>query len=175
MWGTMPIPSVNAATGLLPPGIYKATLPEVHAAFVSGAPFEVERQRLFDTMSAYLGIVIDRYPGARILLNGGFVTLKTWAAPSDVDFAIGLPSSDFRSTKLPENISLWTQTSVTMEGPERLQFSKIQPMGGRIDGYFFPTSLPNMVHYWEDHWGKVKSEFGVEVLGVRKGYLEVTL
>jgi len=170
----MTIPAVNPVSGLLPQGIHPANLAEIEVAFVQNAPFPAERERLFGTMVAYVDIIWDRFPSARILLNGGFVTHKTWAAPEDVDFAIGLTSKEFRSTKLPHNISLWTQGNVSMEGPEALNYTKIQPMGGHIDGYFFPNALTNMVRYWEDHWGKVKGPDGKEIIGARKGYLEVT-
>jgi len=147
---------------------------EVYEVFVESAPFRDERELIFRALSVYLDIIRSRHSPARVLLNGGFVTHKTWAAPHDADVAIGLDTRDYKSTFEPDNISSWTLQGIQFAKPQPGTLNKVQPMLGLVDGYFFPSALPNFVHFWEDQWGKVKDEFGNEAVGIRKGYLEMS-
>lgn len=167
--------TVDPATGWLPPGAHPATLSEIHATFVVAAPFSAERELIFRAMSVYLDILAPRFAAPRILLNGGFTTHKTWAAPQDADLAIGLSTPDFKTAYHPNNHPLLTLGDGGVNRPQNMQLLKLQPMGGLVDSYFFPSKLANHVRYWEDHWGKVKDQNGVEMVGARKGFVEVTL
>lgn len=172
--GNPPMLRVDPATGWLPVGIHSATLDEIHGTFVEEAPFRDERELIFRALSVYLDILRSRFTDPRILLNGGFTTHKAWAAPKDVDLAVGLSNADFKSAYHPDNHSLITIADGGVNRPQPMPLVKIQPMGGLVDGYLFPAKLPNHVHYWEDQWGKVKDQQGNEVVGARKGLLEVT-
>lgn len=167
--------SVDPATGWLPPGAHQATLAEVHETFVVAAPFTDARELIFRALSVYLDILVPRFTAPRILLNGGFTTHKTWAAPQDVDLAIGLNTPEYKTAFHPDNHPLLTLADGGVNRPQTMQLLKVQPMGGLVDGYLFPTKLANQARYWEDHWGKVKDQNGIEIIGARKGFVEVTL
>jgi hypothetical protein len=167
--------SVDAKTGWLPVGTHTATLEEIYDAFVDQAPFQKERDLIFRALSVYLDILRMRFTDPRVLLNGGFTTHKSWAAPKDVDLAIGLNNAEFKSAYHPDNHSLVTLADGAVNQPQKgMQLVKLQPMGGLVDGYLFPARLANMARYWEDHWSKVKDEHGNEIVGARKGFVEVT-
>lgn len=166
--------SVDSKTGWLPAGAHSATLDEVYETFVVAAPFSDERALIFRALTVYLEILQSRFTNPRVLLNGGFTTHKNWAAPKDVDLAIGLSNADFKSAYHPDNHSLITIWDGAVSNPQPLRIEKIQPMGGLVDGYFFPTKMANVARYWEDQWSKIKDEHGNGILGARKGFVEVT-
>lgn len=167
------IPPVDPVSGLLPVGIHQADLGEVYDVFVADAPFEEDRRLLFSAMSVYLDIVWKRFKKPRILLNGGFVTHKEWAAPKDADFAIGLENGEFKAMMSTPNLGLLTLIDVSIQRPISIGLRTLQPMAGLVDSYAFPKNLKNQVDYWENHWGKVTDSDKKEIPGLRKGYLEV--
>lgn len=174
------IPNVDAATGLLPPGIYPATLSEIHEVFVEAAPYREHRARIYRGLVYYLDEISSRFDSPRVLVNGGFVTHKPWGAPKDVDLAIGLENQDFRTALDPLNIALWTLQDLTLLRPgqtsaEYMKLERLQPLGGLVDSHIFPKRLAAMSAFWERLWADVKGEDGKKIDGVQKGYLEVIL
>jgi hypothetical protein len=175
------IPPVDANTGLLPVGKHVGTLDDVRRRFVDDAPFSGERERPYRALEFYLSELTHRFGSATVLLNGGFVTHKHWAAPKDIDLAVGLSNKAFRLSVGVEHAPLWTLQNVVADeigvmNPQfGARFPRVQPALGLIDGFFFPSSMPTLSRYWELLWSKVKDENGDEVVGVSKGFVEVSL
>lgn len=144
------------ADGLLPVGVHAATLADVETAFVKGAPFEPERQLIFDALKVYASQVWQRFPDAKLWIDGGFITLKAWAAPKDVDIAVVVPDpGDYDPDGTVDDWPLWTRMRVSVEGSS-VGAIRMQPMGGLVDGFFVAGNKPGSLRYWQALWQRLR-------------------
>lgn len=176
--------SLPGMTGeLLPPcaalAPYPATLAEVSDRFVDVAPHSEARSCLFRMLDAYAGLVWSILPNARLWVDGGFVTHKTWAPPGDIDVVIVAnfdEASTLTSDQQERLTTLVTLQGVTAQSPE-FRAARIQPMGGMIDGFIIVDDgaeggRAQMAH-WFDLWTRVKGPQGPLDPSHRKGFVEV--
>lgn len=170
------LPKMDPATGLLPLAAnpYAATLPEVYERFVEEAPHRERRELIFRALEIYAELVWASFPDARLRIDGGFVTHKTWE-PHDVDVVVICPTTSPAIREKAFSDGLFTMENVTGETRDgRIHtIDRLQPMGGLIDGFYVPeTQLP--VKLWfEDFWTRVTDQNKNVVPGIRKGYVEV--
>lgn len=158
--------------GLLPPGVHRTAVDQLRERFVDDAPFPKERSRVFGAFEVYTELVWALFPTARLWVNGGFVTHKTWAAPGDIDVAVLAPTADINA-RYAESLSLWTLGGVSVQTLNLQGVPRIQPMGGLIDGFCVPDDVPPAVAYWNDLWSRVIDENKAQVPGKMKGFVEV--
>ncbi|RLP79273.1 hypothetical protein D9V34_15885 [Mycetocola lacteus] len=162
------IPLIPDGEWYLPAGIYRTDLSEIEDRFVKEAPFPDERQRVFEAFKLWIALVRDLLPGARFWINGGFVTHKTWAAPSDVDVMILVKSVDVNALSESEQ-GRFEQLLTDTSGP------RVQPMSGLVDAFVcFRGDVGDTV-YWKELWAEVLDQDRKQIIGRKKGYLEVVL
>ncbi|MHC3004165.1 hypothetical protein OK17_18235 [Gordonia sp. GN26] len=135
------------------------------------------RERLFGAFRLYVDVVGYFFESARLWVDGGFVSLKTWAAPSDIDVVVVVPRLEYEnvcsSPRLSDMVPLMTLQNVNSSEINNL--GRLQPMGGLVDAFIIPDT-PVHVALWDATWSRVKDENGVLLdSGERKGYLEVTM
>jgi hypothetical protein len=170
------LPQIDVGTGLLPASAapYAATLEEIHDRFVAGAPFEPRRQLLFDTLVIYSKLIWAIYPDARLRIDGGFVTHKTWAAPDDIDIAVVCPTISPLQRDTAISAGLFSIKGATGNVHRRTiePIPKLHPMGGLIDSFYVPQIDNDMREFFEKFWA---TETGPDKLptGRQKGYVEV--
>jgi hypothetical protein len=164
----MTLPALEGPIGLLPPGRHTTTLDEIEQQFVAEAPFAAERALVFAAFRVWVAQMAAMLPGTRYWVNGGFVTHKPWAAPSDIDVVILVRAADVNA--LPSHHQdLFSASFTAADAGGR----RVQPMGGLVDAYFGLRDEPDRATYWHEFWGKVKLEDGTESATDRKGYVEV--
>ncbi|WP_410004008.1 DUF6932 family protein [Curtobacterium sp. TC1] len=164
----MPIPSTSGPYGLLPPGKHPCSMDEIQQVFVLGAPFSSERQVIFDAFSVWMDSVRSLFPGARCWVDGGFVTHKSWAAPTDIDVAFFVRQSDLDALD-PSQQAIFE----SLQTDKNAAGVRVQPMGGKVDGFVGLRSDPDTTLYWRQFWGQVKGPDGAQVQNTEKGFLEV--
>lgn len=169
----MPIPPLTSE-GLLPPANdpYKATIDEVHAAFVAGQPCELHREQLFSAFRLH-AVQMRALGFDRVWVDGGFVTRKQ-APPKDIDLVYPAASTEHLQLALatPGIESLLTQRDVIIGRPMSVASARVQPMGGLVDAFL---CSPAKYDYWLDMWSRVKRPDGTTDYSERKGFLEVAL
>ncbi|MBT1618089.1 hypothetical protein KK090_02350 [Curtobacterium flaccumfaciens pv. poinsettiae] len=164
--------------GLLPPAThpYETTLDELHQRFVVEAPFREQRQRVFDALSLYASLVWDSLPTARLRIDGGFITHKTWAAPEDADVVVvydrPTPSGGLSAVVRAPLFTMSNLTAVVSD--QSVTLDKAPVMGGLIDAYPAPADKPAGLAYWDRLWSNVTGPGKTLLDGERKGYVEVT-
>lgn len=164
----MPIPATSGPHGLLPAGAHSCSLGELEQEFVALAPYPDERRLIFDAFTVWLRAVGTLFPGARCWVDGGFVTWKTWAPPTDIDVTFFVKDADVNGLDARQQATLQTLLTSNPSGGPR-----VQPMGGMVDGYMSLRSIPDRTLYWRQQWSRVKAADGSEVQNVAKGFLEV--
>lgn len=170
------LPPVDPQTGLLPEAAnpYASTLTEVHDRFVVGAPFQERRQLLFDALTVYAELIWSVYPDARLRLDGGFITLKAWGEPKDIDIAVVCPTISATQRDTAVGAGLFTIKDATGVVHRRNipSVQKLQPFGGLIDSFYVPEKDHQVRQFFEDFWAR---ETGPDKkpTGRRKGYVEV--
>lgn len=160
------IPAFEGGAWYLPEGLHAATLDEIEECFVVAAPFTDRRRVVFDAFRLWHGIVTSVLPDARFWVDGGFVTHKPWAAPSDVDVTVMLRPDDLNNLTDDEQQRL--APMFTAPGPPRYQ-----PMSGLVDAFVCRRGDVDNTLYWREHWSTVLDENRVTVTGTHKGFLEV--
>ena len=165
----MAIPAVEGEEALLPQGRHRTDLDEIEAYFVAAAPFSEERAIVFAAFRTWFTLIGQLIPSARFWIDGGFVTHKPWAAPSDVDVMILCQAEVVDSLTTTEQDRL-DQLLTIPASPGRPRF---QPMGGLVDAFIAYRSSPDDAPYWNAQWSRVKGADGSEVLALSKGFLEV--
>jgi len=167
---------MDPATGLLPVAAdpYPATFRDIHERFVAGAPFEERRQLLFDTLVIYAKLIWAVYPDAKLRIDGGFVTHKTWAAPDDVDIAVVCPTISPAQRDAAINAGLFSVKAATgvVHRRQIAPVPKLHAMGGLVDSFYVPEKDHPIRQFLEDYWS---TETGPDKkpTGRRKGYVEV--
>lgn len=167
----MVLPVVGGAHSALPPGRHQATLDELRDHFVTNAPFTPERALVFQAFETWLTLVDGLLPGSRYWVNGGFVTHKPWAAPSDIDVVVVAKRETLNALSEAQQAqfeSLLTDNSGS---------SRIQPMGGLIDGFYTIRGSVGQGDpaYWHQQWSQVTGPDKKPVAGAIKGFVEVIL
>jgi hypothetical protein len=170
------LPKVDPATGFLPPGPnpYLTTLDEIHATFVVGAPFASERQDVFEALALYARLVWAIFPDARLRIDGGFITHKTWAAPQDADVVVVCPT--YTAEQIEKAVSAPLFTMLGAKGSVSgmtVQLPKAHVMGGLVDGFFVPEAMTANMAYFDKFWSSVTDQNKKVVPGQSKGYVEV--
>lgn len=163
------------------PEAHTMTLDEIEQHFVTGAPYEAERRHIFSALKTYCQTVWSIVPDAELWVNGGFCTLKDWAAPSDVDVVFVLSLEEYQRVKADYVLSSTVSTLLTKKEPGTHRV--IRPYAGRIDGYILVLGLPpidrpglglvTQEQYWHQQWSNVKAQNGTVHAGVRKGFIKV--
>lgn len=159
--------------GHLPPQQqpYRLSWGELHEAFVVHAPYRERRQRLYDALRLFSDCVWDIIPDARLWIDGGFVTRKTWAAPDDVDVVIVGSGVEKHQRQELARRGLLTSRETTLElETKSLPIGRLRPLGGLIDSYLTESKRSEL---WHRKWSQVTGPDGNEVDGVFKGYVEV--
>jgi hypothetical protein len=160
------IPAFEGDSWNLPRGLHAATLDEIEKRFVDEAPFADRRRQVFAAFRVWHGVVTSLLPEARFWVDGGFVTHKTWSAPSDVDVTVMVKLEDIRG--LVEEQQKRLHPLFTNPGPPRQQ-----PMSGLVDSFLCLRGDVPKTLYWREHWSRVLDEAREEVPGAVKGFLEV--
>ena len=170
----MALPEWNG-NGLLPPGIYPASMSDIYERFVEDAPQRDRREILFSALSFYMTVMERFVPSGRAWIDGGFGTQKG-VAPHDVDVVV-LPADWNALGSLPEEdhndfLGLLTLQDIiigSFDPPE--WWARLQPIGGALDGF---VCQPGSEAVWEGTWSSVKGDDGFIIPGVKKGFVEVT-
>lgn len=171
---TIDIPLRDRLAGsiMLPPNAtpYPSTLEEIEQVFVIGAPFEARRKLIFRALTFYCELVWAQSPNARLWINGGFMTLKSWAPPEDVDVVIVIPDVD-KPLLTPSGLApLLTAEKALISGNK---FEAVRPLGGLVDGYFAMESNRASMEKWNNQWSQVRQSDGTIDPALRKGFVEV--
>lgn len=171
------LPAVDPNSGLLPPAPepYRATLEDVRQRFVVEAPFSDERAFVFEALVIYSRLIWKIAPTARLRIDGGFITHKTWAAPQDADIAVvfGSGTSDAQVNEAAA-APLFSLLDVRgMLAQQQIGLGKAHVMGGLVDAFPAFDDAPASLALWHDIWSKVTDAQKNEVVGLRKGYVEV--
>lgn len=163
------------------PNAHEMTLDEIEQHFVNGAPYEAERRRIFSALTTYCQIIWNTIPEAELWVDGGFCTLKDWAAPSDVDVVFTVSEKDRERVNSDYGLQLTLKSLMTKIEPETEKIHR--PFNGQVDGYMLPIGLPPMPYdglglvtqeqYWHHKWSNVKAQDGTEHTGKRKGFIKV--
>jgi hypothetical protein len=171
------LPDMDPVNGwLLPPAPdpYLTTFDEIHERFVAGAPFMEERQTVFDALLIYARLIWRVVPNARLRINGGFVTHKSWAAPEDVDIAVVCPTiseDQLERAIVAPLFTLLDVKGVVVGIPEAIP--KLHVMGGLVDAFPILPGLPALDATFRRIWSTVKGDDGELIPGLTKGYVEV--
>jgi hypothetical protein len=162
--------------GMLPPSAepHTATLEEIYDLFVAAAPFRERRELVFRGLLLYAELVSQTFSSARLWINGGFTTHKTWAAPNDVDVATIIPVHEYTKAISKESLPLWTMLEVSARQPTLDRVDRIQPLGGLLDSFFVP-SIDAHIAAWHATWQRVKGQDGNIIEDATKGFVEVVL
>lgn len=149
--------------GWLLQGRCVATLDEVARVFVESAPNPEVRGRLFNALVAWIDSVHAVVQTDRIWVDGGFLTHKQ-SPPSDID-VVAFVKPDL----LTEEANAALDLLRTRDENGR----RIQPMGGRIDGFIDPAGTTQKF-YWVGEWARVRHPVTRETwIGKTKGFVEV--
>ena len=152
---------------------YRATLSEVHARFVAGAPTPQTRERIWSAFLLWSELAQQEFPGSRYLLSGSFLTDKQ--RPSDLDVILVLEPGHVAAMTPEPTIGarvLLSHLTVTAAQPSGTT-AKLQPMGGLVDGFWCYGWVPAQMAVWQFRWSSVYDKVAGKPTGGRMGYLEV--
>lgn len=156
------------AKGRLVPGRHRTTLPEIEQFFVEEAPCSEHRRRVFTAFTTWVELLRGLSPSAILWINGGFATYKN-EPPKDVDVAALIGKNDINSWTAGQQVTFETLlTDVRSDG------TRLQPMGGLVDGFYAVRGDIDQSVVWHESWSAVYVN-GVQSVGESKGYLEVRL
>lgn len=185
------LPALDPATGFLPPGVHPCSWVELEQVFVEDAPHTEHRRRRLHALEVYVDCVDEILPGSTLWVDGGFVSHKA-DPPFDIDVLVkakpgawaalmklvtaeqqafaawaqkgqqGYPPKTPRLTQLS---GLMTHQDVRVGDGE--YFPRIQPFGGRVDGFIFPADLRHALDNFRRDW------MVDAATGAKKGFVEV--
>lgn len=185
------LPEIDTDTGFLPEGIHSATWDEFVQLFVDDAPHSEHRRRRLRALEVWIDCLDELLPGATLWLDGGFVSHKA-VAPFDIDVLASIDPKVWEPVAIQadaemQTFAAWidagqqgtppkTPTVTTLSGLMTLQgvrdtngqfFPRVQPFGGRIDGFIFPAdakeTLENFRRWWMMDYTSGSSKGFVEV------------
>jgi hypothetical protein len=174
--GILAIPPISGPYATLPVGRHKATFDEVYEHFVENAPFKGPRELIYEALRLYAKVVASEFSDVTLWINGGFVTHKPWAAPSDTDVVAVVPQADY--TNMCSNtdcLRFMTLQGVMVAQPQTsLPVARIQPMAGLVDSFVVPDD-PTVTAVWHHRWSLVSDQNKtlLDPAVIQKGYLEV--
>lgn len=150
--------------GWLLQGRHLATLDEVAELFIDQAPHPEPRRRLFEGLVAWIDSLHAVVSSDRIWVDGGFLTHKQ-DPPQDVDVVAFVKPS-----LLTKDVNYRLSPLLTRVEDQ----VRIQPMGGRVDGFVVPGSVEQKV-LWVGEWSRVRHPVTRDEWdGKTKGFVEVT-
>jgi len=122
----------------------------------------------------YSQLIWDIYPDARLRIDGGFVTHKTWAAPDDVDIAVVCPTISPAQRDAAVGAGLFSiRDAQGMVHRRQIQpIPKLHPMGGLVDAFYVPEKDTHYREFFEEYWS-TETDLNKQPTGRRKGYVEV--
>ncbi len=150
--------------GRLPEGRHEGTLKDIRIRFVDDAPHMAHRDRIFQAFEVYARGIWDLLPTAKLWVNGGFVSHKP-TKPKDIDVVVLARVSELNAVPWDEILPLVTHAAD--DG------TRVQPMGGLVDGFIAKRGNPEEIRYWDDYWKTVLDLDRNPIPGERKGYVEV--
>lgn len=188
---TADLPSIDPSTGFLPEGIHPCTWDEFVQVFVDEAPHPEHRRRRLNALEVWIDCLDEILPGATLWLDGGFVSHKA-DPPFDIDVlatvdpAVWAPVGQQIDVEM-QAFGAWaatqlgappkTPTLTSLGGLMTLQnvqegngryFPRVQPVGGRIDGFVFPADLDQTLANFRGSWMIDYAS------GTPKGFVEVS-
>lgn len=169
------LPALDPFLGYLPPSQtpYLVTMADIHELFVAQAPFRERREVLFAAFEIYAALIWERIPDARIWVDGGFTTHKSWEAPDDVDVVV-VADDVPRTTKgglVSDGLLTLQKVTAELNGKDLPPVDKLRPFGGLIDAYFATSATTQLIKM---QFSKVRGPDGLIVPNLSKGILEVT-
>lgn len=163
--------------GLLPRGRHAATMAELEACFVFGAPHPAERDLLWRAAATHMRVARQTLGPVTAWVDGGFVTHKA-IAPKDVDVVYVLPGAQLDTAFVadaPRVLALLTLKDMIIGQPSAGWLDRLQPVGGLVDAFVAVEESAQQLSYWDGLWSSVKDHDGNIVDGAIKGYVEVRL
>lgn len=186
------LPPIDAATGFLPPGIHPCTWSEFEQVFVDEAPHPEHRRRRLRALEVWVDCLDEILPGATLWLDGGFVSHKA-TPPFDIDVLAMVDAATWAQIGQQADDEMqafgdWVNagqqgtapkspTVTTLSGLLTLQdvregngryFPRVQPIGGRIDGFIFPADASETLANFRGWW---MMDYAT---GTPKGFVEVS-
>ncbi|MEW2315604.1 DUF6932 family protein [Streptomyces bauhiniae] len=177
------LPSLDPATGLLPPGRYAACLDELHATFVASTASAV-RQEIWEEWTVHRTMVETQVGEiTRMWVGGSFVSNKPEPGDVDVTYLVSahLYDSLDRETLADLNDLTdagwcaergWRVDSLVLRLPERLPISQMTP---RLLDPETGKSFRDLGLYDEVHQAIKPLSVHSVPGGLRRGYVEVLL
>ncbi|MFC8522352.1 DUF6932 family protein [Pseudarthrobacter sp. NPDC057230] len=159
--------AVHPETGELPwmAVPIQATLVSIRTAFVTGAPFSKERERLWDAFMLWDRLVQELLPNARVYLDGSFLCHRQDVAPDDIDVFVIADPSDYRRLSHEEKKQIFNATLL-------YGLRKYKPFDV-VDANYCDSTNQHLVAYWAELWSRVRLKDGRFHDSARKGYVEV--
>lgn len=185
------LPPVDQSTGFLPPGIHPCSWAELEQVFVDEAPHRDHRRRRLHALEVYVESLDELLPGSTLWVDGGFVSHKR-DPPFDIDVLVkakpgawaalmklvdgeqqafaawvqaGQQGYPPKTPNLTQLSGLMTHQDVNVSGGG--YFPRIQPFGGRVDGFIVPADSKQVLDRFRREWMVDIST------GVKKGFVEV--
>lgn len=165
----MPLPPMTA-DGYLPvaQGPHFATLDEVRARFVAGAPNGERRESVFRGLEIWIEQAADIFGSGRLWIVGGFVTHKV-EAPDDIDVSFLPDDYERAETALMTSHGLGLLTMQNLVCDIGL-VSRLQPVSGLVDAFLVDGDDEDDVEHMAWLFSQVE---GVKY--ARKGFVEVVI
>lgn len=142
-----------------PPGVHKMPLAQVEEMFVDAAPFEGERQEIWDSFSTYVTLLGYLVPNTRLIIDGSFTTWNTDHPPHDIDFVAML------------DLMVWS----ALPDDQRDRLKHIRETDDKLDAHFIPDWDEYLEAIIVAQFEVVRDHEGRRIPGERKGVIEVTL
>lgn len=167
----MTLPAWNEA-GLLPPGIHRAELADLHERFVLDAPHREERELLYSALAIHMKIVQTIIPAGLAWIDGSFC--QCWHEPPD-DVDVVIRPSDWNVLRAAPGkakaklYALLTLQEARATDPP-VEISRLQPVGGAVDAFL---CMPGKDDFWHWQWSVVLDKGRNVVPGKAKGFAEV--
>lgn len=192
------IPDLDASTGHLPPGRYRATLTEVHARFVDHADFagSATRGAIWDGFVAYMAAWREVEDTLADVLGGRPLVMSVWLGgsfisgkldPHNVDLTMIIDGELAESCSGKQGMGKFAKLvrrdrmlELFLVSPCIVRYSYFRsPFPDQIGSTPFIEQYVRMRGAFDDWWqrvrptGEPKGAPTKETAGARRGYLEV--
>jgi hypothetical protein len=167
----VPLPELTAG-GLLPVGVHRCTLAEVHEMFVQKRSARDEREALWQEFVPHLNQIESYLPVDRYWVDGSFVTdceSRRGRPPADIDLVVLVPGRSLNALAPTEQARV--EALFTRQGEGR---KCVKPRPG-VDAYPVPVVAEGDQRYhtyaalradWLRRWSEEPDR-------TRKGFLEI--